>query len=174
METKLDSLSKTYIKPNIIYGVDLDEGKLAEVSPVDKHQQQQTGGQPKKSTAGSCVSASDREVRQILESKPYAANEEEELIAPKAATPAVVAQKKEPIKSSSCTKYSIFSMSHVLPKKAEMRDELLPQKVIVVLLEDLDEFYVQLANEVTEHFVEQDQNVKDLIRSMNRKKAAHG
>lgn len=173
VETKLDSLSKTYIKPNIIYGVDLDEGKFAELSVVDKHHQQQTGAQPKKSTAGSCVSASDREVRQILESKPDAANEQEELIAAKAATPAVVAQ-KQPTKSSSCTKYSIFSMSHILPNKAEMRDELLPQKVIVVLLEDLDEFYVQLANEVTEHFVEQDQNVKDLIRSMNRKKAVHG
>lgn len=126
----------------------------------------------KKSTAGS--TASDREVRKIMESVPSTS---------RSADPANQVSFKSPAEQSTphlsqpkSSQYSAFSVD-IFPKKPLLATPSQTDQAVnllMVLLEDIGEFYMQIFDDQTEFFLQEDQKLKDICRSLDPKKLSKG
>lgn len=179
IETKQDSAVG---RPPIHYGIDLDtttppsavatpklvptpeqvNGPSTAAAPPPTKQAPTRPGSAAGSATGSTGSVTDREVRQIIESSAQKSKRE---------TESEVAPSPKP-KSTSCTQYSVFKLKDIMHKKPALvgpDSNRRPKQVGVLLLENLEEFYVQLVDKQAEFFAEQDQKIKELCGTLKKK-----
>lgn len=113
----------------------------------------------KRAAAVSTTSTTDNEVGQILGSNTSQSAESK--------TPQEQSTPRESIiPVLKKTAFSIFSCE-IFPKKSQL---LQSKSVLMVLINDLDEFYIQILEDQVEFFVEQDLKMKEMCNEIKKKK----
>lgn len=152
----------------VYYGVDLDNNSSSS----------------SKSHAGSTTSATDREVRQIFESASKTTQEQQPRCID---TPREVVEVQQPMRTTTrvphtpapasmikSSRYSAFSIKTLFPNEPQLRSSTsdATQTVVAVLVDSLDEFYVQIVDEQSEKFAELDLMMRGFCANLNKKKLA--